>query len=42
MMISIHKEGCTHEIVAKMNEEVIPKEVINIPIRYLLEGIAHG
>jgi hypothetical protein len=42
MMISIHKEGCTHEIVTKRKEQDIHKEVINIPIRYLLESIALG
>ena len=41
MMISIHQEGYTHEIV-KRKEQDIHMEVINIPIRYLLEGIAHG
>ena len=42
MMISIHKEGYTHEIVTKRKEQDIHKEVINIPIRNFLESIAHG
>ena len=42
MMIPIHKEGCTHEIVTKRKEQDIHKEIINIPIRYLLESITLG
>ena len=42
MMLSIHKEGYIDEIVTKRKEQDIHKEVINIPIRYLLESIALG
>lgn len=41
-MIYIHKEGCTHKVVIRRNEQDIQKEVINIPIRSLLESITHG
>ena len=42
MMIYIYKEGYTHEIVTKRKEQDIHKEVINIPIKYLLESITLG